>query len=83
MADASWIIIAECPACSEQRFRAPREAPESRDILTCDSCGLKLTYGFLQARMGAAVGRAPAANDGPKHKGKRKAPVRPRQRKRG
>jgi hypothetical protein len=73
------LVIAECPACGEQRFRGPSEAPDDRDIVTCEYCGLKLTFGFLQSRMVKAA----AANDGPKHKGKRKAAVRPRQRKRG
>ena len=83
MSEPPFWVIAQCPACSAERFRAPREAPQASDILTCDSCALKLSYGFLQSRMDAALGRAPAANDGPKHKGKRKAPARPRQRKRG
>ena len=83
MSELRFLVIAQCPACSADRFRAAREAPQASDILTCDSCGLKLTQGFLQSRMEAAMGRASAANDAPKHKGKRKAPARPRQRKRG
>ena len=79
MASVAFFVIAECPVCGAGRFHAPREAPEDADVLTCESCSLKLTYGFLQARLGKAA----AANDGPKHKAKRKAPARSRQRKRG
>jgi hypothetical protein len=53
-------VLAECPACGERRFRAQREAPEPGDIVTCESCGLKLTCAFLRARMGrASVAAAP------------------------
>ena len=78
MASVPFFVIAECPVCGAGRFLAPRKAPDAVSVLTCESCGLKLTYGFLQARTGKA-----AANDGPKHKAKRKAPAGSRQRKRG
>jgi hypothetical protein len=75
-----FFVIAECPVCGAGRFLAPRKAPEAADVLTCESCSLKLTSGFLHGRMGKAA----AANDAPKQKPKRKAAVRPRrQRKRG
>jgi hypothetical protein len=45
------VVVAECPACGERRFRAEREALEPGDIVTCEACGLKLSYGFLQSRM--------------------------------
>ena len=79
MASVPFFVIAECPVCGAGRFLAPRKAPDAVNVLTCESCSLKLTYGFLQARMGKAA----AANDGPRHKAKRKAPARSRQRKRG
>jgi hypothetical protein len=50
MADHPKLVDAECPACGERRFRAEREAPEPGDILTCESCGLKLSHAFLQSR---------------------------------
>lgn len=56
MADHPQLVVAECPACGERAFRAEREAPEPGDILTCDACGLKLSYAFLQSR----VEQAPA-----------------------
>jgi len=79
MTSVPFFVIAECPVCGAGRFLAPRKAPDALNVLTCESCSLKLTYGFLQGRMGKAA----AANDGPKHKPKRKAAVRSRQRKRG
>jgi hypothetical protein len=54
MADHPKLLEVECPACGERRFRAQREAPEPGDILTCEACGLKLSYAFLQSRMGEA-----------------------------
>jgi len=59
MADHPHPVLAECPACGERRFRAEREAPEPGDIVTCESCGLKLTFAFLRARMGRAPAAAP------------------------
>jgi hypothetical protein len=79
MPSGGSFVRAQCPACGAGRFRAPAAAPERGDVLTCEGCSLKLTYGFLQAR-GAET---PAANDEPRYKGKRKAAVRRRQRKRG
>ena len=82
MADA---IKAECPACGERRFRAERDAPEPRDVLTCEACGLKLTYAFLRSRMeqapdapaqgppaAAEQGRAKLATRGRKARRKRR-----------
>ena len=54
MADHPKLVDVECPACGERRFRAEREAPEPGDILACESCGLKLSYAFLQSRKGEA-----------------------------
>ena len=76
MADHSQQVLAECPACGERRFRAERAAPEPGDIVTCESCGLKLTFAFLRAR----VARAPAAaQPRPARKEPRPARKAPRQ----
>jgi hypothetical protein len=78
MADPSKLVVAECPACGERRFRAEHEAPEPSDILTCESCGLKLSYAFLQSRTeptSAAPEQAPTK--APRRRKKRKTP-RPR-----
>jgi hypothetical protein len=71
MGETLHVVIAECPACGERRFRAPREAPQARDVLSCAGCSLRLTYGFLAAR-------APKPTFTPKPK--RKAPARTRKR---
>jgi hypothetical protein len=77
MADQPKLIVAECPACGERRFRAEREALEPGDVLTCEACGLKLSYAFLQSRMGEAP---PAPQPGP---AKRRAPKKKAKRKHG
>jgi predicted RNA-binding Zn-ribbon protein involved in translation (DUF1610 family) len=69
MTDHPKLVEVECPACGERRFRAEGEAPEPGDILTCESCGLKLSYGFLQSRMGGGTPAAP-------EKGPVKSPAR-------
>ena len=69
------VVDAECPACGERRFRAERESLEPGDILTCESCGLKLSYGFLQSRMGgtpAAAEQGPVKTPARKKKARRK-----------
>jgi hypothetical protein len=71
-------VVAECPACGERRFRAPREAPEPGDVLTCESCGLKLSYAFLQAR----AEPPPKPQAAPRAKRKRKAAAQARKGKR-
>ena len=45
------ILTAPCPVCGTTRFEAPGSAPGPEDILTCQSCGTKLSYAFLQSRM--------------------------------
>jgi hypothetical protein len=57
MAEHPQLVVAECPACGERRFRAEREALEPGDIVTCEACGMKLSYAFLQSR----IEQAPAA----------------------
>ena len=60
MADVPQLVVAQCPACGERRFRAASSAPPAPDdILTCEACGLKLTYAFLQSRMAPAPERVP------------------------
>jgi hypothetical protein len=78
MADPLHLVVAECPACGERRFRATREAPEPGDVLTCESCGLKLSYAFLQARSEPA----PAPQPAPRPKRKKAAARGARKRKR-
>jgi hypothetical protein len=36
-----------CPICGATGFRSPHEEPEATDVLTCESCGLKVSYAFL------------------------------------
>ena len=50
MADQPNIVSIACPVCGASRFEGPGPAPGPKDILTCQSCGTKLSYGFLQAR---------------------------------
>jgi DNA-directed RNA polymerase subunit RPC12/RpoP len=75
MADPPKLVEVECPACGERRFRAERESPEAGDILTCESCGLKLSYGFLQSRKGGASAppeKGPVKSAARKKKARRK-----------
>jgi hypothetical protein len=78
MADPPKLVEVECPACGERRFRAQREAPEPGDILTCESCGLKLSYGFLQSRMGGTPAAPP--EQGPVKSAARKKKARRKRR---
>ena len=40
-------VTAVCPACGHVDFRCREEAPGAMDVMTCDRCGTKVTYGFL------------------------------------
>ena len=40
-------ITATCPACGHEEFRCREETPSAMEIMTCDRCGTKVTYGFL------------------------------------
>jgi hypothetical protein len=40
-------ITAVCPACDHEEFRCSEERPVAMDVMTCDRCGTKVTYGFL------------------------------------
>jgi DNA-directed RNA polymerase subunit RPC12/RpoP len=82
MADPS-IIQAECPTCGKRGFRAPRESLQPGDILTCESCGLKLSYAFLQTRL-APAGAAPErrALQAPAKRAKKRKTAKTRARKR-
>lgn len=51
MADKSTSIAAVCPICGTSRFHASGETLQPADVLTCESCGLKLSYAFIQQRM--------------------------------
>jgi hypothetical protein len=33
------------------RFQGASQTPEDADVLTCESCGFKLSYAFLRRRM--------------------------------
>ena len=55
MADQPPAVVAECPACGGRGFKATGESLQPGDILTCESCGLKLSYAFLQSRTAPAV----------------------------
>jgi hypothetical protein len=52
MADKPTSITALCPVCgTTSRFHGSGEILQPADVLTCESCGLKLSYAFLQTRM--------------------------------
>jgi hypothetical protein len=52
MADESISITSLCPVCgTTSRFHGSGETLQPADVLTCESCGLKLSYAFLQTRM--------------------------------
>ena len=36
-----------CPVCGHEDFRCPEEHPTTMDVMTCASCGTKVTHGFL------------------------------------
>ena len=50
-------IAVTCPICQHVGFNAVREAPAPTDVVTCASCGLKLSYGFLLRKL------TPASDD--------------------
>jgi hypothetical protein len=54
MADKPSIVTATCPVCGMSRFQGSSEPIDDADVLTCESCGLKLSYAFLRRRMGEA-----------------------------
>jgi len=78
MPDHPQQVVAECPACGERRFRAEREAPEPGDILTCEACGLKLSYAFLSSRSEQAPPAAPEQRPVKAPAGRRKKAKRKR-----
>jgi hypothetical protein len=51
MVDKPISITALCPVCGTARFHGSGETLQPEDVLTCESCGLKLSYAFLQTRM--------------------------------
>jgi hypothetical protein len=52
MADEPISVTALCPVCgTTSRFRGSGGNLQPADVLTCESCGLKLSYAFLQTRM--------------------------------
>jgi hypothetical protein len=59
MADKPSIVTATCPVCGMSRFQGSGEALQDTDVLTCESCGLKLSYAFLRRRME----QAPSASE--------------------
>jgi uncharacterized Zn finger protein (UPF0148 family) len=75
MADKPSIVTATCPVCGMSRFQSSGETLEDTDVLTCESCGLKLSYAFLRRRMEeapAAPEPAPAPAEVPARKKARK-----------
>jgi len=44
-------IAIACPICQGIGFNAEREAPAPVDVVTCEHCGLKLSYGFLLRKL--------------------------------
>jgi hypothetical protein len=83
MADPSDLIQAECPTCGKRGFRAPGGSLQPSAILTCESCGLKLSYAFLQTR--AAPGetaRERRALHAPAKRAKKRKTAKTRARKR-
>jgi transcription elongation factor Elf1 len=52
MPDKPISITALCPVCGKaSRFQSSAETLQLADVLTCQSCGLKLSYKFLQPRI--------------------------------
>ena len=52
MADQPISITVLCPVCGKtSQFQGSAETLQPADVLTCASCGLKLSYAFLQPRM--------------------------------
>ena len=56
--DKSGRFPASCPVCGGVGFRSPRENLESTDVLSCESCGVKLSYAFLRHQTAQASSRA-------------------------
>jgi hypothetical protein len=81
MADPST-LQAECPTCGKRGFRAPRESLQPGDILTCESCGLKLSYAFLQSRLAPAQSAAPVHPIGAAKRARKRKTAKARARKR-
>ncbi len=50
-------IAVTCPICQHVGFNAARDAPAPTDVVSCASCGLKLSYGFLLRKL------TPASDD--------------------
>jgi RNase P subunit RPR2 len=81
MADKPTSITALCPVCgTTSRFHGSAETLQPEDVLTCESCGLKLSYAFLQTRMEdreqARVERPKRTKARKKPPAKRKTPPR-------
>jgi hypothetical protein len=72
MADKPINIAALCPVCGTSRFHGSAETLQPEDVLTCESCGLKLSYAFLQTRM---EDREQAQVERPKRTKTRKKPA--------
>ena len=65
-------IAITCPICQGLGFNAGPQVPAPTDVVTCASCGLKLSYGFLLRKL------APASDDrkAPRKTVERKPPIK-------
>lgn len=57
-------ITAECPVCGVAFFKSSHDTLDASDILTCEGCGLKLSYGFLQSRIPKAQEQSEQKDEG-------------------
>ena len=44
-------IAVACPICQNIGFNAEKDQPAPTEVVTCSSCGLKLSYGFLLQKL--------------------------------
>jgi hypothetical protein len=75
MADQRMGVTAACPVCGVSRFEAATDTLEAGDVLTCQSCGLKLSYAFLQPLIQQGSGApGPARLEKPKRSKAKRVP---------